>query len=58
MNVNGAFILAETHRKTLFLLIFVDNSMQIFLSYISHYEFGKCRELVQRCLNTCNSCVF
>ncbi len=35
MNVDGAFILAETRRKTS-VLLFVDNSMQI-----SHYEFGK-----------------
>ncbi len=34
MNVDGAFILAETHRKTS-VLLFVDNSMQIFLRYIS-----------------------
>ncbi len=34
MNVDGAFILAETRRKTS-VLIFVDNSMQIFLRYIS-----------------------
>ncbi len=38
MNVDGAFILAETRRKTSVLLF--DNSMQIFLRYIS-YEFGK-----------------
>ncbi len=34
MNVDGAFILAETHRKSS-VLLFVDNSMQIFLRYIS-----------------------
>ncbi len=34
MNVDGAFILAETRRKTS-VLLFVDNSMQIFLRYIS-----------------------
>ncbi len=34
MNVDGAFILAETRRKTS-VLLFVDNSMQIFLGYIS-----------------------
>ncbi len=34
MNVDGAFILAETRRKSS-VLLFVDNSMQIFLRYIS-----------------------
>ncbi len=34
MNVDGAFILAETRRKTS-VLLFVDNSMQIFFGYIS-----------------------
>ncbi len=34
MNIDGAFILAETRRKTS-VLLFVDNSMQIFLRYIS-----------------------
>ncbi len=39
MNVDGAFILAETRRKTS-VLLFVDNSKQYF-SDISHYDFGK-----------------
>ncbi len=81
MNVDVAFILAE------YTFIFVDNSMQIFLRYISlriwedvcqkkmknEQMMNKCfsvefpcaldfepwrRELMQRCLNTCNSCVF
>ncbi len=34
MNVDEAFILAETRKKTS-VLLFVDNSMQIFLRYIS-----------------------
>ncbi len=92
MNVDGAFILAETLRKTSVLLFKCR-----YFSDISHYEFGKMfvtritlshafknnnkneqmmnncfsaefprtlgfepwrHELVQRCLNTCNSCMF
>ncbi len=48
MNVDGAFILAETSRKTS-VFLFVDNSMQIFLRYISLQILGRCLSHVSHC---------
>ncbi len=47
MNVDGAFILAETCRKTS-VLLFVDNSMQIFLRYLI-MNLGRCLSHVSHC---------